>query len=314
MNKDYTYIKTVAENQGLTAAAEQLYVSVSALSKFIKNKETELGITLFIRDGKKFKLTYAGQKYLEYERKVYLLRQNFENEILNHNQYAKKTLRIGFPLSLAQIVVSKVIKTFKKRYPNVLLQIHEDKAVNLNQMLEKNRLDLILTLKEIDHPDDYAIYPLLDGQVALVGHNTNKYVINSKFRTNFSYPWIDIDIAKKIPIIALRKHSYYMELFKTYLLTETGKEPNVNITLSSIEHVLLAIKSDLGWAPLPDFLIWLNNFKNLDLYSWGRQPLDTHLMLICSKVASKSPAAQEFIKICSEKIWKEVDKYDKHTL
>lgn len=306
MDKDYKYIKTVAENHGLTKSAELLFISVPALSKYIKNKEEELGVLLFIRSGKKFDLTYAGQKYLEYKKQVNSLKQKFEDTVLNHNQYAKKTLRIGFPLSLAKVVVTKVIRTFRQKYPNILLQIHEDKTINLNEMLKKDELDLIITLKQIDHPDDYEIYTLLTGQIALIGADTQQYSINSQFRTNFKYPWIDIDTVKKIPIIGLRRHSYYLELFKTYLLTEAGEEPNINVSLSTIEHVLLAVQSKIGWAPLPDCLVKLNGFKNLDLYSFGKQPINMQIQIICSKEINTSPATQEFIKICQNKIRKEI--------
>lgn len=305
MNKDYKYIKTVADNQGLTKAAEQLFISVPALSKFIKNKENDLGVAIFIRDGKKFKLTFEGQKYLEYEKKVSLLKQSFENQILNHNQFAKKTLRIGFPLSLARVIVNKVLKVFDRRYPNTLLQIHEDKVVNLNRMLEKDQLDLIITMKDINHPDDYEVYPLVEGQVALIGANTEQYGIDAKYRPAFNYPWIDINVAKKIPIIGLRKHSYYLELFKAYLLTEANEVPSINVTLSTIEHVLLAVKQEIGWAPLPDFLVKLSGYKNLDMYSFGKEPLNAHLQIICTKETSESPATQEFIKICQDKFREE---------
>ena len=60
------YIKTIAQYHSFSKAAQVLYVSQPALSRFVKKVEDELGVTLFDRDTIPLRLTLAGQRYLEY--------------------------------------------------------------------------------------------------------------------------------------------------------------------------------------------------------------------------------------------------------
>lgn len=54
------YFLTVAKEQSFTKAAEQLYITQPTLSRQMAAFEEDLGITLFIRNGKKISLTDEG--------------------------------------------------------------------------------------------------------------------------------------------------------------------------------------------------------------------------------------------------------------
>ena len=65
------YIKTIAQYHSFSKAAQVLYVSQPALSRFVKKVEDELGVTLFDRDTIPLRLTLAGQRYLEYVERIF---------------------------------------------------------------------------------------------------------------------------------------------------------------------------------------------------------------------------------------------------
>ena len=60
MDKNVQYILEVAKCGGITKAANNLYITPSALSKFVQAREEELNVQLFHRIGKRFVLTAAG--------------------------------------------------------------------------------------------------------------------------------------------------------------------------------------------------------------------------------------------------------------
>ena len=71
MNSDQLeQFTTIAECESITKAAEVLYLSQPALSKTLKNLETELGCRLFYRSHHKLKITKEGKRLLEYARVV----------------------------------------------------------------------------------------------------------------------------------------------------------------------------------------------------------------------------------------------------
>ena len=58
------YIRTIAEEKGVTAAAKKLHISQPSLSQMLRQIEEEAGTPLFERGTQVFHPTYAGERYL----------------------------------------------------------------------------------------------------------------------------------------------------------------------------------------------------------------------------------------------------------
>ena len=93
--RNLEYFIKVIDTNSFTKAAEELFISQSAISQQIKALEDELGFPLMIRNRKGFELTQAG-KYLYIEGKNIIA--NIK-EIENHATYISKNnnkeLKIG---------------------------------------------------------------------------------------------------------------------------------------------------------------------------------------------------------------------------
>ena len=59
--REISYIAAIAKHQNITKAAEALYISQPALSKFLMSLEDELGLKLFDRVERKYIPTYTGK-------------------------------------------------------------------------------------------------------------------------------------------------------------------------------------------------------------------------------------------------------------
>ena len=75
MIKQMKYFQSIVKNKSFTEAAEECYISQSAISQQMKALERELGVTLFNRDNRRFSLTPAGEHF--YERSLVLI-EDFE--------------------------------------------------------------------------------------------------------------------------------------------------------------------------------------------------------------------------------------------
>lgn len=64
------YFVSVVENNSFIEAAEQEFISQSAISQQIQSLETELGTELFIRQHRKFRLTSAGEYFYQESRQI----------------------------------------------------------------------------------------------------------------------------------------------------------------------------------------------------------------------------------------------------
>ena len=59
------YILAIAKHQNLTKAAEELFISQSALTKFLHKYEEENNLTLFIKVGNRFILSENGKVFVK---------------------------------------------------------------------------------------------------------------------------------------------------------------------------------------------------------------------------------------------------------
>ena len=73
--RDLKYVLAIAKYQNLTKAAEVLYIGQPTLSKFLVSLEHELGTPLFRKIGRRYILTYAGERYVEKAEEILRLKE-----------------------------------------------------------------------------------------------------------------------------------------------------------------------------------------------------------------------------------------------
>lgn len=92
--RDYEYIVAIAEQGSITRAAAQLFITQSALTKFLQRTERELGIALFQRNGNQFLLTEAGRQYVETGRAIMYLDRQLSEKLSQELLVEKSRIRL----------------------------------------------------------------------------------------------------------------------------------------------------------------------------------------------------------------------------
>lgn len=119
------YFMEVATREHVTEAAHALHVAQSSVSRQLFNLESELGVDLFIREGRRVKLTPIGRIFLERVKQALYVVDEAEREIKEYLEPEKGTVRIAFPISLAAHVLPNAIFAFRQRYPQVKFQMRQ---------------------------------------------------------------------------------------------------------------------------------------------------------------------------------------------
>src|SRR5699024_6009214 len=109
------YFIEVAKREHVTEAAEALHVAQSAVSRQIFNLEEELGVDLFIREGRTVRLTRIGQVFLEHMEKAMNVMDDARQEVIEYTDPKKGTIHIGFAASLASYILPTAIFYFRKQ-------------------------------------------------------------------------------------------------------------------------------------------------------------------------------------------------------
>lgn len=143
--RNITTFSKVAENKSFSKAANLLNYSQAAVTIQIKQLEEELGLKLFDRVGKSINLTPKGREFLEYSHKIIDLSNQAINA-MKSDKTPRGELRVGVVESFCTSQFPDIIKECSESYPEVELIVKIATTPELEQMLLKNEVDLIVTL------------------------------------------------------------------------------------------------------------------------------------------------------------------------
>ncbi|MGE5702955.1 MAG: LysR family transcriptional regulator [Clostridia bacterium] len=138
------YFIEVAKLEHMTEAAHALHVAQSAISRQIFNLEAELGVDLFIREGRNVKLTPIGRRFLAHMEQAMQVIGEARKEIEEFLDPERGVIRIGFPSSLAAYTLPTVISAFRGKYPHAGFALQQGAYRMLVDAVHKGDIDLAL--------------------------------------------------------------------------------------------------------------------------------------------------------------------------
>jgi len=138
------YFVKLADLRHFSKAADACFVSQPTLSTQIKKLEEELGVQLVERSPRKIMLTPVGEEIAERARLILSDVDQIRAVARRAGDPADGNLRLGLFPTLAPYVLPHVIPTIRKRYPNLRLQLAEEKTEDILKMLQQGELDAAL--------------------------------------------------------------------------------------------------------------------------------------------------------------------------
>ncbi|MBT6118686.1 MAG: LysR family transcriptional regulator, partial [Rhodospirillaceae bacterium] len=122
----------VVEARSFTAAAEQLGLSKSAVSKQISRLEDRLGIRLLNRTTRRLSLTEAGAAYYERCARIVAEAEAADLAITHLQSEPRGVLQVNAPMSFGIAHVAPAIPDFLERYPELRVDMTlNDRVVDL---------------------------------------------------------------------------------------------------------------------------------------------------------------------------------------
>lgn len=138
------YFAAVCQWQNITKAAAALHVSQPTISVAMQTLETETGLNLFHREGRRLILTHDGERLLA--RVTHILDQvdQLEDEIgaLSHH---RNHIRMAMPLQIGTFFLPRILGEFRTAHPEIVLDIIETGGIEALHMVEEEKLDIAVT-------------------------------------------------------------------------------------------------------------------------------------------------------------------------
>lgn len=147
------YVLTIAEQNSITKAANQLYLSQSALTKSMNRLEDELGVKLFDRLSTPIHLTAAGAYFVKQARIILSQKEQMERGLQQFSEQYHGKIRVGMGPGRAEYWAPFILSRFWKLYPDIQVDIITDSMLELEKKLLDHEVDLcILSLPEYNNP------------------------------------------------------------------------------------------------------------------------------------------------------------------
>jgi DNA-binding transcriptional LysR family regulator len=111
------------ELQNFSAAARDLGLTPSAVSKIVTRMESRLGVRLLHRTTRRLVLTAEGEGYFAHCRRILIEMEQAEAELLRHRDAPHGLLRMNCGLTFGQHQFVATIPEFLARYPGIQLEL-----------------------------------------------------------------------------------------------------------------------------------------------------------------------------------------------
>lgn len=152
--------ETAHQNMNLSRAAKTLHTSQPAISKQIQMLEEELGVDIFLRNGKRVvSITQPGKLIIETATRMLRDADNLKKIAQEFSNEASGTLTIATTHTQARYALPPVIQRFTARYPKVKLILRQGNPVQIATLVSSGEADIAIATEAIEHFHELVMLP-----------------------------------------------------------------------------------------------------------------------------------------------------------
>lgn len=229
----YRIFREVAEEESITAAAKNLFISQSAVSQAIRQLEDQLQVRLFSRWSRGVALTTEGRLLYDYVRHAMSLLETGEEKIQQTRELMMGELVIGASDTVTRCILLPYLERFHREYPAIRLKVLNGTSYEALQMLHAGQVDIALA----STPEDTGSLIL---RHCLDTHNI--FVAGKDYSCDFEHTHTLAELAR-FPLILLERKSSARRFLERFFM-QNGITLKPEIELCS--HELLVDLAQIG--------------------------------------------------------------------
>ncbi|MER2514077.1 MAG: HTH-type transcriptional regulator CysB [Nitrosomonas ureae] len=246
--------ETARQDMNLSRAAKNLHTSQPAISKQIQMLESELGVDIFLRNGKRIvQITPPGQLIIETATRMLRDADNLKKIAQEFTNEAGGTLTIATTHTQARYALPAVIKRFTARYPKVKLILRQGSPMQISALVTSGEADVAIATEAIEHFQELVMLPC---------YEWNRCVIVPPKHPLLKIKKLTLEAINQYPIItydfAFTGRSKINQAF-----ANCGLEPNVVLTAIDSDIIKTYVELGLGVGILANMAFDAKRDKNL---------------------------------------------------
>lgn len=188
----------VRQGLKISDAADALYTSQPGVSKQIKLLEDELGIEIFVRNGKRITaVTEPGKAILEIAERILHDTDNLKQVSEEFRAQDSGTLTIATTHTQARYALPPVVRQFIKRYPKVQLGLHQGNPTQIAQQVLSGEADIAIATESLMLYDELVTLPCYEWHHCVIAPPNHPLLAEKKLTLEklAQYPIITYDFA-----------------------------------------------------------------------------------------------------------------------
>jgi LysR family transcriptional regulator for metE and metH len=236
-------LREVDRQGSLTAAADVLCLTQSALSHAIKKLEQQLGTAIWTREGRNLRLTQAGQYLLSLSNRLLPQLEHAEQLMRQYAQGQRGTLRIGMECHPCYQWLLKVVSPYLANWPDVDVDVKQKFQFGGIGALFCYEIDILVTPDPL-HKPGLRFEPVFDYEQVLVVGRQHRFAGQSHVMPK--------QLAEEI-LITYPVEIERLDIYNQFLLP-AGCMPKQRKVIETTDIMLQMVASGRGVAALPRWL------------------------------------------------------------
>ncbi|KZD23327.1 LysR family transcriptional regulator [Tardiphaga robiniae] len=234
---------TAADELHFGRAAQRLEMMPSALGRYIRLLEDDLGTRLLTRTTRSVALTDDGAEFLKQARDLLARADQIASSFRARVRARAATIRVGAIDSAAAGLLPALLHDLRERVPEVAIKLDEDKTIRLLPRLLSGRLDLAF-VRPPESADKRLEFMFLFHETAVVAVSERHPLAS---RTHLTIT----DIADEPLIVPERRSRPHSHDLTMKLFAEDGLQANVVQIADEKQTIVNLVAAEIGLAIVP---------------------------------------------------------------
>lgn len=245
------YFISVAEHQSFTKAANQFYISQTAITQQIQALENTVDTPLIDRTTRPISLTPSGKTFL-IEAKSIL--RHMDTAIMRTREASKGlmgNIRIGYTKGYEQSSLPKRLRDFHKQYPNILITCYRNDTDMLASGIINKEYDIIFTWDSTDiRQENMLEIHNIETVPLYVAMHTRHPFARRESLTRQDLKGENILFMSPSSTGDSFGDAHYIDLYQ-----KAGFQPNILLRTNDYESILMMVAAEEGISIMPEYCI-----------------------------------------------------------
>jgi DNA-binding transcriptional LysR family regulator len=233
-------VQAVAETGSFTGAGRKLHVSQSAISRQILLLEEEMTETIFLRVGRRIRITPAGESLLQLSHRVFGDIKETVTLIGESQQRLGGTIRLAGGMTVCMYVFPMLLQDYRRQHASIEVKLITGTSQRLLQEIRSGAADLGFITLPVTEPELVTV-PAMEEEMLLVAHPSHPLARKHRI--------VPQDLVQQ-PFVLFEAVSNSRRILDGFFAKE-GLEPRIVMETENVEIIKALVRSEMGITIIP---------------------------------------------------------------